>query len=98
MSRSILFKQFPLLETKRLLLRKLHLEDLPLLELLYNAPETQAYQTKHYYSRIDLMKYVLEQDQSFNEKSKIMWALIDKDKHNFIGTRVLYSDDGNSRN
>jgi RimJ/RimL family protein N-acetyltransferase len=88
----LFFRGYPTIRTDRLVLRQLLISDLSELYELYNARETQQFQTTHYYSQNDLLKYILNQEQKFNDYEKIMWVIERKSDRAFIGVRILYND------
>lgn len=88
----LFFRGYPTIRTNRLILRPLSLADLTDLYTLYNAPETQQFQMHHYYSKDDLKRYILTQDQQFFANEKIMWVIERKSDHAFIGIRIIYND------
>jgi ribosomal-protein-alanine N-acetyltransferase len=91
-----LFYQFPIIKTERLILNPLNEADLDELYHLYNADDTQQYQSNHYYSKDSLRKYIKDQSNSFQAKEKIMWAIRDNQTKEFIGVRIFYCDNPSS--
>lgn len=88
----LFYRGYPTIRTERLILRQLLVSDIEDLYELYNAPETQLYQTHHYYSKNDLLKYIFSQEQQFLSHEKIMWVIERKSDRAFIGMRILYND------
>jgi RimJ/RimL family protein N-acetyltransferase len=89
---SLFEKGMPIFETKRLTLRQPVIEDLNTIYDLYNAPETQQFQTKHYYSKNQLLQYIVSQEMAFWNQEKIMWVLERKSDRAIVGMRILYHD------
>lgn len=92
-SRQLLFKKFPRIETKHLVLRKLTHFDSDDLDELFNSQDIQMYQSHVYYSREDLYNYVESQNYTFNNHEIIKWVIERKSDGKFIGVRILYCDD-----
>jgi len=88
-----IFSKFPVIQTQQLILRKLVISDIDELYELYNAEETQRYQTRYNYSRQSLINYILSQEEAFSNKEKIMWAIERVSDRAFIGVRIIYCDD-----
>ncbi|GAA4339478.1 GNAT family N-acetyltransferase [Flaviaesturariibacter amylovorans] len=88
----IFSSDYPVIQTKRLALRPLENRDLASLYELYNSPDTQAFQSKHYYSVEALGQYISGQTNAFRSKEKIMWGIERKADGKLIGVRILYND------
>ena len=83
---------FPTIETERLLLCEFTTRDAFELTRLYNNPEIQKYQSKHYYSDLEIWNYIQNSKALFRNKEKIMWKMVYKSKFEFIGIRIAYFD------
>jgi ribosomal-protein-alanine N-acetyltransferase len=88
----LFFRGYPTIRTDRLVLRQLLISDLSELYELYNARETQQFQTPHYYTQNDLFQYILTQEEKFNAFEKIMWVIERKSDRAFVGVRIIYND------
>lgn len=86
---------YPTIQTDRLILRKIEFRDLLELYNLYNSAEIQRFQSKYYYTQLELQKYIRDQDKNFKSGKKIMWTIERKSDQKFIGIRILYNDGNN---
>ena len=87
MNREDVFSNFPTLETERLILRKLHLEDAKDVFEYASDPEVAKYVTwephKSIEDSINLIKFTHER---YEKKEGIIWGIVYKENNKVIGT------------
>jgi len=88
------FKEFPVLETPRLLLRKLSLEDAKYFQQIRNDERVMEFMDSNRHVKIaDSEKFIAENLENYEQKKAISWALIEKASNKFIGDFSFWAID-----
>jgi len=93
------FEEFPTLETPRLLLRKLSLEDATYFQQIRSDERVMEFMDSNSHLEIENSeKFISENLENYAQKKAISWALIEKSSRNFIGDFSFWAiDRKNSR-
>jgi len=93
------FKDFPVLETPRLLLRKLRLKDAKNFQEIRSDERVMEFMDSQIHLKIsDSEKFIGENLENYAQKKAISWALIEKASNRFIGDFSFWAiDTKNSR-
>ncbi len=99
MINELYFKDFQILESDRLLLRKLELSDAPEVQLIRSDEKVMMYMdSKRQLTLQDSEHFISENLRMYEEKTGIFWAIIEKSTNRFLGDFALYKiDPKNSR-
>ncbi len=91
-----IMEQFPTLETQRLVLRKLKLEDLDRLVFIANNKRIadQITNMVHPYNHVHASMRLGYVSRGFNEGSRYCFAIIEKDRDRMVGEISLHNRDG----
>lgn len=88
------FKQFPELESERLFIRKLTLEDAPDLQLIRSDKKVMTYMdTDHHVTVAFSKNFISKNLKLYEQKKGIFWALIEKKTGSFIGDLAYWKID-----
>lgn len=88
------FKDFPTLESERLLIRKLDLKDAKELQSIRSDERVMTYMDSERHSELqNSEKFILNQSKMYKEKTGLFWALIEKSTNAFIGDFALFNID-----
>ena len=93
------FNQFPQLESERLLLRKLGLEDAKEVQIIRSDEKVMTYMDSERHTTIEFSRnFVSENMDMYEQKKGLFWALIEKSSQKFIGDFAFWKiDHKNSR-
>jgi [ribosomal protein S5]-alanine N-acetyltransferase len=93
------FIEFPILETKRLLLRRLELTDAPEMQKIRSDERVMLYMDSERHQTVEFSENFIAQNLNmYSENTGIFWALIEKSTQEFIGDFVFFKiDHKNSR-
>lgn len=81
------FNQFPVLETDRLLLKQILLDDAKDLFIILSDDEVARYEYFYPLKSIEeVEKFIKRYDNEFNEEEEITWGMYLKDSNRLIGT------------
>jgi [ribosomal protein S5]-alanine N-acetyltransferase len=84
---SVVFKNFPVLQTPNLVLRKLHSEDLNSLFQLYSDPSVSSSQERPPFEIIEEAAILLKQiKDTYKSTTGIRWGIEHRESGNIIGT------------
>ena len=99
MINDIYFENFPVLETERLILRKLEFTDASDLQLIRSDERVMIYMDAERHLTIEHSeKSISEKLKMYKEKTGILWAIIEKSTGKFIGDFAFFKiDHKNSR-
>lgn len=99
MINELYFENFPELETKRLILRKIRLEDAPDLKAIRSDERVMIYMDTERHTKIEISeKWILDKFKMYQEKIAISWSIIEKLTGKFIGDFSFFKiDKKNSR-
>ena len=87
-------KEFPKLETDRLILRKVDISDLLSIHQIFNDPNVQRFQSIKHYSIETMKKYIYELENDYSRGYKVFWGIQDKSTKKLIGNLMVYLDKG----
>jgi ribosomal-protein-alanine N-acetyltransferase len=99
MINEIYFKDFPLLESERLFLRKLSLEDAPDVQLTRSDEKVMIYMDSERHKTLEYSEnFISENLKMYEQKRGMFWALIEKSSQKLIGDFAFWKIDAkNSR-
>lgn len=99
MINEIYFKNFPKLESERLLLRKLELTDAPDVQLIRSDEKVMIYMDSERQMTIQHSEnFISDKLKMYEERTGIFWAIIEKSTNKFIGDFAFFKiDNKNSR-
>lgn len=99
MINDIYFENFPRLETSRMILRQLILDDAERIRYLRSHPQVMRFMDSHEHKEIkDSELFIADNLESYRLQNGIFWALSLKDSGKFIGDLALWKlDRKNSR-
>ena len=94
MINKIFFKEFPVLETKRLILRKFTLEDAKEVQSMRSDKRVMNHMdSKEHHSVEQSEEFIKENIKTYSLEKGIFWALIEKDSGTFIGDLAFWRID-----
>lgn len=86
-----IFKVFPVLETKRCLLREVSDDDAEALFRILSSPDVSRYLGRHpLTTHEEVMLRINTYRKTFEEKTGITWMIVDRTQGQLIGTCVLW--------
>ena len=99
MINKIYFKNFPKLESERLLLRKFELTDATDVQLIRSDEKVMIYMDSERQMTIQHSKnFICDKLKMYEERTGIFWAIIEKSTNKFIGDFAFFKiDNKNSR-
>ncbi len=99
MINEIYFKDFPGLESKRLLFRKLELTDAPEVQLIRSDEKVMIYMDSERHNTIQYSENFISRNlKMYEDKTGIFWAIIEKSSNRFVGDFAFFKiDSKNSR-
>lgn len=99
MINEIYFKDFPVLESERLLLRKLNLTDAQELQIIRSDERVMKYMDSERHTTLEFSEnFVSENLAMYTQKRGLFWAIIEKSSQSFLGDFVFRKiDSKNSR-
>ncbi len=77
---------FPVLETQRLVLREIAIEDADVIFVLMSDPQVMRYYGAPMHSRDEAVKRVSSIRAAFQERSIVYWAITEKVSEKFVGS------------
>ena len=88
------FLNFPELETERLLLRMLSLEDAARMQQIRSNKEVMKFMDSHWHTNIELSEeFISENLEMYSLQKGLFWALIEKESQQFIGDFAFWQID-----
>lgn len=85
-------KEFPKLETERLILRKVEISDLYSMYQIFNDADVQRFQSIKQYSMEEIEQYIYSLESDYSRGYKILWGIQDKSSKKLIGNLIIYLD------
>lgn len=81
------FESFPRIETSRLLLRELCLEDAEAVFRIFSDPEVMKYSDMDIFTRLEQAELLIErQKRRFEQKERFRWGIALKESNTIVGT------------
>jgi ribosomal-protein-alanine N-acetyltransferase len=88
------FKEFPELESQRLLLRALKLSDAPNIQIMRSDERVMLYMDQERHQTVQQSEAsISEKLKKYQEKTGILWALIEKSSGTFMGDVAFFNID-----
>lgn len=99
MINEIYFKGFPVLESERLLLRKLNMTDSQELQIIRSDERVMKYMDSERHNTLEFSEnFVSENLAMYTQKRGLFWAIIEKSSQSFLGDFAFWKiDSKNSR-
>ena len=88
------FLNFPELETERLLLRMLSLDDAARMQQIRSNKEVMKFMDSHWHTNIEISEeFISENLEMYSLQKGLFWALIEKESQQFIGDFAFWKID-----
>lgn len=88
------FLNFPEMETERLILRKLSLDDAASMQQIRSHKDVMKFMDAHWHTSIEISKeFIVENLQMFSQHKGLFWALVEKESQQFIGDLAFWKID-----
>jgi ribosomal-protein-alanine N-acetyltransferase len=88
------FRNFPVLETERLILRKIELKDAKDIQAIRSNPQVMTFMDSHAHETVeDSENFIAEGLEIFGSKKGLFWGLVEKASGKFIGDFAFWKID-----